>query len=41
MTRMQTREEDVVEARDDELPSAREAMEQEFEFEPTIIRGRE
>lgn len=40
MTRMQSREE-VVELQDDELPSPRETEEQEFEFEPTIIRGRE
>jgi hypothetical protein len=40
MTRTQTREE-VVELQDNELPSPLEAEDQEFEFEPTIVRGRE
>ena len=41
MTRMRTWEEDVAEIQDDELTAAREIPEQEFEFEPTIVRGRE
>jgi hypothetical protein len=40
MTRMEAREE-AVELQNDELPSPRETEEQEFEFEPTIVRGRE
>ena len=41
MTSVRTREEEVVDVQGDELPSPRETSEKEFEFEPTIVRGRE
>ncbi|MBP2329930.1 hypothetical protein JOF56_010315 [Kibdelosporangium banguiense] len=39
MSHTQTREEEAVEVQNEDLPSPREA--EEFEFEPTIVRGRE
>ena len=39
MSHTQTREEEAVELRNEDFPAPREG--EEFEFEPTIVRGRE